>query len=66
MRTVTGAILIAAAEQAFSHAHLIGFPHGVFASQVLMPTSAVVLGAGLLFLVWGVLTEPKARERGGQ
>ena len=59
MRTVTGAILIAAAEQAFSHAHLIGFPHGVFASQVLLPTSLVLLLAGLGFLVWGVITERK-------
>ena len=54
MRTVTGAILIAAAEQAFSHAHLVGFPHGVFASQVLLPASLVLLVAGLGFLVWGV------------
>ena len=59
MRTVTGGILIAAAEQAFSHAHLIGFPHGVFASQVLLPSSLVLLLAGLGFLLWGVITERK-------
>ncbi len=59
MRTVTGAILIAAAEQAFSHAHMIGFPHGVFASQVLLPSSLVLLLAGLGFLVWGIFTERK-------
>lgn len=59
MRIVTGAILIAAAEQAFSHAHLIGFPHGVFASQVLLPGSLVLALAGLGFLIWGVITERK-------
>jgi hypothetical protein len=66
MRTVTGAILIAAAEQAFSHAHLIGFPHGVFASQVLMPTSLALLAVGLVFLVWGVITERAPRDQRGQ
>jgi hypothetical protein len=59
MRMVTGAILIAAAEQAFSHAHLIGFPNAVFAGQVLWPTSLVLLVAGLGFLIWGVFTERK-------
>lgn len=59
MRMVTGAILIAAAEQAFAHAHSIGFPHAVFASQVLLPGSLVLLVVGLGFLVWGVVTERK-------
>ncbi len=59
MRMVTGAILIAAAEQAFAHAHSIGFPHAVFASQVLMPGSVVLLGVGLVFLLWGILAERK-------
>jgi hypothetical protein len=59
MRTVTGAILIAAAEQAFSHAHLISFPHGVFATQVLLPTALVLALAGVGFLVWGVISERK-------
>ncbi len=66
MRTVTGAILVAASEQAFSHAHLIGFPHGVFASQVLLPSSLALLAAGLVFLVWGVVSERAVRERRGQ
>jgi hypothetical protein len=56
---VTGAILIGAAEQAFSHAHLIGFPHSVFASQVLLPGSLVLLVAGLGWLIWGLVTERK-------
>lgn len=59
MRTVTGAVLIVAAEQAFSHAYLIGFPHAVFASQVLLPSSLVLAVAGLGFLIWGVITERK-------
>ena len=59
MRMVTGAILIAAAEQAFAHAHTIGFPHAVFASQVLLPTSLVLSVAGLGFLVWGLVSERK-------
>jgi len=56
---LTGAILIAAAEQAFSHAHLIGFPHSAFAREVLLPTSMVLVFAGLGFLIWGVITERK-------
>ncbi len=59
MRTVTGAVLIVAAEQAFSHAYLIGFPNAVFASQVLLPSSLVLAVAGLGFLIWGVITERK-------
>lgn len=59
MRMVAGSILIAAAEQAFAHAHMIGFPHSVFASEVLVPASLVLLVAGLGFLIWGVVTERK-------
>lgn len=57
MRTITGGILILAAEQAFSHAYLVDFPHHTFAREVLLPasTALVVLGAG--FLIWGVVTE---------
>jgi len=57
MRMLTGAILIASAEQAFSHAHMIGFPHSVFASETLLPTSLVLLVSGLGFLIWGAVTE---------
>jgi len=56
---ITGAILIGAAEQAFAHAHSIGFPHAVFASQVLLPSSLVLAVIGVGFLVWGILTERK-------
>ncbi|MBP88248.1 MAG: hypothetical protein CMJ64_16275 [Planctomycetaceae bacterium] len=57
MRTVTGAILIAASEQAFSHAHLIGFPNHVFARDILLPASVVFAVGGIAFVIWGVLTD---------
>lgn len=60
MKMVTGAILIAAAEQSFSHAHLIGFPHQVFARDILIPTSLVLATLGVAFLLWGVLTNYKS------
>jgi hypothetical protein len=56
---VTGAILILAAEQAFSHAHLVVFPDRVFAREVLIPTSLVLTAFGVGFLIWGILTERK-------
>ena len=56
MRMVTGALLILAAEQAFAHANLIGFPHSAFASEVLYPASVVLLVLGLGFLIWGVVS----------
>jgi hypothetical protein len=59
MRLVTGAILIAAAEQAFAHTHLIGFPNSVFAAEVLLPTSLVLAVVGLGFLLWGVVADRK-------
>ena len=60
MRMLTGAILIAAAEQAFSHAHLVGFPYAVFAREVLLPASLVLAIVGLGFLIWGILVERKS------
>jgi hypothetical protein len=59
MRMLTGAVLLAAAEQAFSHAYLIGFPHSALAKEVLLPASMVLAGGGLSFLIWGVITERK-------
>jgi hypothetical protein len=59
MRFVTGAILLLAAEQAFAHAHLIGFPHTVFAQNVLLPCSVVLFLFGCGFLVWGVFADRK-------
>lgn len=57
MRTVTGAILLFAAEQSYAHACLIPFPHQESSARVLLPASCVLLVVGLTFLVWGLLTE---------
>ena len=59
MRTVTGAILLLTAEQAFAHAHLVGFPNVAFVRQILIPASLLLALFGLAFVVWGVLTERK-------
>lgn len=57
MRMLTGAILLLAAEQAFAHAYLVGFPHQVFVSQVLVPGSLTLGLLGLAFLVWGLVMD---------
>jgi hypothetical protein len=57
MRMITGGLLIAGAEQAFAHALSIRFPHDAFARQVLLPASAVLLTVGVVFLLWGLVTE---------
>ena len=57
MKCITGGILIAAAEQAFAHSQLVQFPNHLFAQDILMPASAVLLALGTGFLVWGVVTE---------
>lgn len=61
MRMITGAILILTAEQAFAHAHLIGFPHQVYVRSVLLPLSAVLGAIGVFSLVWGFLSERKLK-----
>lgn len=62
MRLVSGAILLLAAEQAFAHAHLIGFPNHDVAARVLVPASLVLLVLGSLMTVWGLLTEGLRRQ----
>ena len=59
MRMLTGAILLLTAEQAFAHAHLVGFPNVAFVREVLLPASLVLGLFGFAFLVWGILTERK-------
>ena len=59
MRTVTGAILILAGEQAFSHAYLIGFPHQVYAQTILIPFAGVATLTGIGFLIFGWISERK-------
>ena len=60
MRTITGAILILAAEQAFAHAHLVGWPHHVYVRTILIPTAAVLATVGVGVLIWGFLSERKS------
>lgn len=60
MRTISGAILILTAELAFAHAHLIGFPHQVYARIILLPVSAALALVGVGVLVWGFLTDRKS------
>jgi hypothetical protein len=57
MRSLAGAVLIAAAEQAFAHSLMIQFPNHLFASEILLPSSAVLLFFGVSLLIWGVLTD---------
>ncbi len=59
MRMLTGAILILAAEQAFAHSYLVGFPHQGYVSEVLIPTSLVLGAIGAGFLVWGTIKDQK-------
>ncbi|MBS0207160.1 MAG: hypothetical protein JSS49_30155 [Planctomycetes bacterium] len=59
MRTITGAILILTAEQAFAHAHLIGFPHQIYAQSILIPSAAVIGFTGFVVLIWGFFSERK-------
>ncbi len=50
MRMITGALLLLVAEQAFYHAHSIGFPHYRFVNEILLPVSGLltVIGTGLI------------------
>lgn len=57
MRTLAGSVLIATAEQAFAHSQLVQFPNYLFASEVLLPSSGVLLTLGIGMLIWGVLTD---------
>ena len=59
MRTITGAILLLIAEQAFAHAYLVEFPNAPMVQDVLVPASYVAGILGVGFLVWGVLSERK-------
>lgn len=50
---VSGALLILAGEQAFSHAFLIGFPHQNYAKSILLPFAAIAILTGVCLLVYG-------------
>ena len=60
MRAITGAILILTAEQAFAHAHLVGFPHQVYVQSILLPSAAVLSAIGAVVLIWGIFSERKS------
>ena len=59
MRALTGAFLILAAEQAFSHALLIGFPHHVYAKTILFPFAAVTILSGFGLMLLGFFRDHK-------
>lgn len=60
-----GAILIHAAEQAYAHAWLIGFPHQLHASELLLPASVLLLIAGLAMILWGIWGDVRERNTNG-
>ncbi len=57
MKMITGSILVLAGEQAFAHSLSIPFPNQIFASQVLYPSSMALVVLGVVFLIWGAVTE---------
>ena len=60
MRTLSGAVLILASEQAFAHAHLANFPHDRFVRDVLLPASCLLLGLGAGLMAWGLVSERRS------
>ncbi len=65
MRTLAGAVLIATAEQAFAHSQLVQFPNHLFASEILLPSSGVLLALGVGMLIWGALTDFREQPQNG-
>lgn len=63
MKTVSGALLLLAAEQSFAHAQLVQFPNHEVASRILIPAAVFFLGLGALLLTWGLVTESQTRQR---
>lgn len=59
MRSLTGALLILTGEQAFAHAHLINFPHQIYAQSILIPFALVSIVIGLIYLVLGYFLDHK-------
>lgn len=57
MKTISGAILILASEQAFAHSQMVPFPNHVFANEVLYPSSIGLAIAGVVLLIWGMIFE---------
>jgi hypothetical protein len=61
MRALTGAIFILTAEQAFSHALLISFPHQPFAQTLLFPFAATTMLIGFAFVLVGIFQDQKSK-----
>ena len=59
MRMLTGALLLLASEQAYAHANLVHFPNHIEARVILVPASLLLLGLGMVMLVWGVWSESR-------
>ena len=57
MKTVSGALLLLAAEQSFAHAQLVQFPNHEIAGRFLIPAAVFFLALGGGLLTWGLLTE---------
>lgn len=55
MKTISGAILILASEQAFAHSQMVPFPNHVFANEVLYPSSIGLAIVGIVLLIWGTI-----------
>ena len=62
MRLLSGAILLLAAEQAFAHSQLIGFPNHDVAADILVPAAFVFVVLGGSLMTWGLLTEALHRS----
>jgi len=63
MKTLSGTLLLLAAEQAYAHANLVQFPNQDSAARVLYPASVVFLVLGVILMAWGLLTEARTVKR---
>lgn len=62
MKLLTGAVFLVGAEQAYAHSLLVQFPNQDSASRILVPASLVMLTLGVLFTLWGLLSEVRAER----
>lgn len=66
MRMITGALLLLVAEQAFFHAHSIGFPHYRFVNEILLPVSGLLAITGLVLIGTGLWLDRTPRPSNDQ
>lgn len=62
MKMLTGAILLLIAELSFAHTHLIQFPHHLYVSEFLIPSSVVAGILGALLLIWGIVDDVRIKR----